>query len=94
MPYYTPLENPQPFEVIIKSSLKGISYFEYQDILSGKNDYSPPTEKNTKNTDKPEIDKEVKTEVVSPNPSGDSEDNCQFIKIVSLSFILAIILIS
>ena len=94
LPYYIPLENPQPFEVIIKSSLKGISYFEYQDILSGKNDYSPPTEKNTKNTDKPEIEKEVKTEVVSPNPSGDSEDNCKFIKIVSLSFILAIILIS
>ena len=36
MPYNTPYKNPQPFEVIIKSSLKGISYSEYQDILSNE----------------------------------------------------------
>ena len=39
LPFYTPYVNPQPFEVIIKKSIKAITYYDYEvikEIISEK----------------------------------------------------------
>ena len=94
LPYNTPYQNPQPFEVIIKNSLKGISYSEYQDILSNESKDNEESQTDKKyETDEgltsEEIDNEEKKENEPENPS---ENNCQFIKI-SLILILNLIFI-
>ena len=94
LPYNTPYKNPQPFEVIIKSSLKGISYSEYQDILSNESKEN----EESKNIKEYEIDNDLKSEEIGNGekkenePQIASEENCQFINI-SLILILSIIFI-
>ena len=94
LPYNTLYEIQQPFEVIIKSSLKGISYSEYQDILSNelKENEESKTDKeydNDNDLKSEEIDNGEKKE---NEPQIASEENCQFINI-SLILILSIIFI-
>ena len=92
LPYNTPYKNPQPFEVIIKSSLKGISYSEYQNILSNESKDNDESQTNKEY----EIDNDLKSEEIDNGekkenePQIASEENCKFINI-SLILILSII---
>ena len=60
LPYYTP-ENEFPFEIIIKNSLKAISYSEYQLILS-QTDKEPPSDLEPQPDNKNTTYKEPQTE--------------------------------
>ena len=88
LPYNTPYKIPQPFEVIIKSSLKGISYSEYQNILSNESKENEEYD-NDNDLKSEEIDNGEKKE---NEPQIASEENCKFINI-SLILILSIIFI-
>ena len=94
LPYNTLYEIQQPFEVIIKSSLKGISYSEYQDILSNESKENKESQNDKKydNDNDLKIEENKNEEKKENEPQDSSGDKSKFIHI-SLIFILNIIFI-
>ena len=101
LPYYYTSESQQPFEIIVKNSIKAITYLEYEKIIS--NNESVLTTENIHQTDNSpkseeisQTNKEIKTDAESPTntiePPKPSVEDGRFIKL-SLSFILVIIII-
>ena len=87
LPYYTPLENPEPFEVIIKNSLKELNYSYYEENLS-------INENESKSDDTPQKDDDDddKSRIDDNGRETKNNGDCKYIKI-SKSLIIAIIYI-
>ena len=77
LPFYAPNVNPQPFEVIIKKSIKAITYYDYEvikEIISEK-------------------ESESKSKGVSDYNDDEDDKGYSLLVKISLSFMLLLFLI-